>query len=1139
MQQDPADNVCRMDVVWVVVGVLLLLLTLLDAFLAVLNYDEAGLFVDRIVRAQWLVLRAVTRRVGRRWRPLVLRQVTGIIIVVTILWWVAGIVLGFAFIYLGALGMAGAIVTSTGVEPDFWGALYLSLGQFSTVGVDNIGPGAAVMNLLTVAEAMISVVMLSFIITFLGSVYGVIQSLQSLSANFFRAGRGITDPIETLTPFFPDGRSRGLDGQLDSILDSLSAYGHGLSQNRAAYYFQSGRDQFSLPYSLFMASGVIGALRWGLPTGSDAAAEPGLMRLTEVFDDFRVRLQQALRWSTAPVPAPVTPQRFADAVAAFARPAATVGIDPWVVRFLTIDRRMAALTRSDAAIDVDDAYRRYTAWLPFEFEAQSLLASVSRDLDYQPIYRRITTTPDGAPVDAPGGGSELLPMDVGAMRSASTGSRPPRPRGAWLRRRGLFIDPGLVRLSSAGRTIAGVVVAMGLAGALSSATGANVLTTVVLAGLVALFASPAAIGAPPGGHRWVGLLAVVPTVVGLAIGAVVPREALATGAAMAVVAAAAVWLRRFGTRAGGLGQLAFVAYYFGLTFDLDVAKLPAALAAGAVGVACGWAAGLIPGPSPRRRVDAAVAAMNQRIAYLLETTIDLVSSARSDRRLTRTLRRQQDAVQRTAAAIAGDLDETDAESRLAAEARELRVRVFALRLAADNLVSLVPLAASIAITIEQRARLAADLVGAQAFFHAELPGAEPASAPAPVSAEDGGPIEARRVAAAIFELRTAGARLDEARRGGAANAPAAESPVHGDLDGVADDAVRETVDSTSSRQAVQAGLSTGLALLLGSLVSTSHQYWAAMPAFSVVSGSDGETRLKAMQRVVVTVLGATVGFGLAILAGHSPTVAIPLLVVSVFFIAFLRPVSSVWAAFWQTLLLATVYDVLGTLRVETLPVRVVETVIGALVAVAVSALVLPTRTRARVRDAMADVLTRAAAIVQPALASGTGDSAGRSVRVDDELRQLAVSLSDLEQVARPLRSAGGSLRRTGVEAQLSALWSIVYDARRAAARPGTGRHAGLPVAVERRLAAATADNFAAAQAVLAGALPRRLQTLDDLDPDRAPSEESQRSVLRILRLNQAVLALVDAIAPGTVAAMGTTRPGLDASTHASGSSAAR
>lgn len=1130
-----------MDVVWVVIGVLLLLLTLLDAFLAVLNYDEAGLFVDRIVRAQWIVLRALTRRVGRRWRPMVLRQVTGIIIVVTILWWVAGIVLGFAFIYFGALGMTGALVTSTGVEPDFWGALYLSLGQFSTVGVDNIGPGAAVMNLLTVAEAMISVLMLSFIITFLGSVYGVIQSLQSLSANFFRAGRGITDPIETLTPFFPDGRSRGLDGQLDSILDSLSEYGHGLSQNRAAYYFQSGRDQFSLPYSLSMTSGVIGALRWGLPTGSDAAAEPGLMRLTEVFEDFRVRLQRALRWSTGPVPAPVTAPQFADAVAAFAHPAAVGGFDPWVVRFLTIDRRMAALTRSDAAIDVGDAYRRYTAWLPFEFQAQSLLALVSRDLDYQPIYRRIASTPDGVPIDAPGGGYELLPMDVGATRSADAGSGPPRPRGSWLRRRGLFIDPGLVRLSSAGRTIAGVVVAMGLAGALSSATGANVLAGTVLAGLIALFASPAAIGAPPGTRRWIGLLAVVPTVVGLTIGAVVPHDALATGAAMAVVAAAAVWLRRFGTRAGGLGQLGFVAYYFGLMLDLDLAKLPAALAAGAVGLICGWAAGLIPGPSPRRRIDAAVAAMNQRIAYLLDTAIDLVSSAGSDRRLARTLRRQQDAVQRTAAAIAGDLDETDSETRLSAQARELRVRVFALRLAADDLVSLVPLAASFAITIEQRARLAADLVSAQTFLESRLAdagSAPPPPAPVAATAVDG-PIEARRVAAAIFELRTAAGQLDAARSGKTTEASTGQPLAHADVDSVADEATTPTPGSTSSRQAIQAGLSTGLALLLGSLVSTSHQYWAAMPAFSVVSGSDGETRLKATQRVVVTVLGATVGFGLAILAGHSPAVAIPLLVVSVFFIAFLRPVSSVWAAFWQTLLLATVYDVLGTLRVETLPVRVVETLIGALVAVAVSALVLPTRTRARVRDAMADVLTRAAAIVQQVLARGAGDTAGGAARIDDELRDLARSLTGLEQVARPLQSAGGSLRRTGVEAQLSALWSIVYDVRRTAGDFGTGRPAGIPVAFERRLAAATADNFAAAQAVLAGALPRRLQTLEDLDPDRGLSDESQLSALRVLRLNQAILALVDAIAPGTVAATGTTRPGLDTSTPVGGSAATR
>ncbi|WP_127819689.1 FUSC family protein [Microbacterium sp. CPCC 204701] len=1113
-----------MDVVWIVIGVLLLLMTLLDAFLAVLNYDEAGLFVDRIVRAQWIVLRAFTRRVGRRWRPLVLRQATGIIVVVTILWWVAGIVFGFALVYFGALGMTGAIVTSTGVEPDFWGALYLSLGQFSTVGVDNIGPGAALMNLLTVAEAMISVVMLSFIITFLGSVYGVIQSLQSLSANFFRAGLGITDPIDSLAPFFPDGRSRGLDGQLDSILGSLSAYGHGLSQNRAAYYFQSGRDQFSLPFSLFMTSGVIGALRWGLPTRSDPASEPGLTRLIEAYEDFRVRLQQALRLATGPVPAPVTAREFASAVAAYEQSGSQVALDPWAMRFLRIDRRMAALTRASDAIDVDDAYRRYTAWLPFEFRAQALLAAVSRDLDYQPIYRRIAATPDGIPIDAPDGGYELLPMDVDIADRARADPLPRHPRagGSWLRRRGLFIDPGLLRLAAAGRTLTGVVAAMAIVGALSFMQGSNALYGTVLAGLIALFASPDAFGSPPGGRPWVGLLAVVPAMAGITLGTVLPREALVTGIAIALVAAVAVWLRRFGARMAGLGQLAFIAYYFSLMLGLELVELLDALAAGGVGVLCGWAAGLIPRPSPSRRVDAGIAALHERVVYLLETSIDLVSSAREDGRLIRTLRRQQAAVQRTAAAIAGSLDETGAATRAPAQARALRVRVFGLRLAVDNLVSLVPATGMIAITIEQRARLAADLVAAQAHLVEDAVPASRAALDAPPSAADhDAPLGARRIRAAILELRSAVDQLDAAR------GSFARSSAHGDGIGRettdADLAARADSDPAqgeapgaardSSRQAVQAGLSTGLALLLGSLVSTSYQYWAAMPAFSVLSGSDGETRLKAFQRILATVLGAAVGFGLAILAGHSPAVALPLLVVSVFFIAFLRPVSSVWVTFWQTLLLATVYDVLGTLNVETLQVRVAETAIGALVAVVVSALVLPTRTRARVLAAMSDVVRQCQAIAHDALRPAPGNGA-----FDDDLREVARRLTALEDAARPIRSNPGSMRRAGIEAQLTALWSMVYDVRRVAADRATG--AGITAGVARRLDAATADAFAAAEAVLAGALPRRIPATDELDAsaDADTTEAGRALVLHVTRLNQALLALIEALRPGTVAA---------------------
>jgi uncharacterized membrane protein YccC len=451
--------------------------------------------------------------------------------------------------------------------------------------------------------------------------------------------------------------------------------------------------------------------------------------------------------------------------------------------------------------------------------------------------------------------------------------------------------------------------------------------------------------------------------------------------------------------------------------------------------------------------------------------------------------------------------------------------------------------------------------------NAPAAGAAAASVPAMATSSEAQetdvPTEVRRVAAAILELRTAADQLDAARRdflsapASASAAPAlalapavpahAAPPAAGVRVGADHDAagraVPDSIRTASSRQAVQAGLATGLSLVLGSLVSTSHQYWAAMPAFSVVSGSDGETRLRAAQRVAVTVLGAAIGFGLAILAGHSPAVAIPLLVVSVFFIAFLRPVSSVWAAFWQTLLFATVYDALGALRVETLPVRVVETVIGALVAVTVSAVVLPTRTRARVLAAMSDVVRQAGVIAQRALtpvarrtAPGAGlddivsgdDAAG----LDDDLRILARELAQLEELARPIRSAAGSLRRTGIEAQLTALWSIADDVRRVAADSTGGAETLVPAGLERRLAAATADNLAAVQAVLSRALPRRLQAHEDLDPgaDLDLPADARLFVLRVLRLNQALLALIEAAAPGTVAAMTTGHAGVGTKT---------
>ncbi len=242
-----ATTVSGMDVAWIVLGTAILLITLLDTFLAVLNYDESGIFVNRLVRLEWVVIRSFTRRASRRWRPLLLRQVTGVLILTTILIWIAGIVLGFALIYLGWIGL-GAFEISPGTNADFVGALYLSVGQFSTVGAENIAPAHGWVNLIPVLEAITSIVLLSFIITFFSNIYGTIQLLRSLCADFFSGGDGVGDPAEGLRPYFPDGQPINLDRHLDEMIDDFNLYCDSLRQTHAAYNFQSGEDQFSMPY---------------------------------------------------------------------------------------------------------------------------------------------------------------------------------------------------------------------------------------------------------------------------------------------------------------------------------------------------------------------------------------------------------------------------------------------------------------------------------------------------------------------------------------------------------------------------------------------------------------------------------------------------------------------------------------------------------------------------------------------------------------------------------------------------------------------------------------------------------------------------------------------------------------------------
>jgi hypothetical protein len=368
-----------MHALWIILGTAVLIVALVDVFLVVLNYDETGFLATRLCRLQWYVLRGVTRRLSRRWRPFALRQVTGLNVSLCVMVWLGCVVLGFGFIYYGLMVGNNFEYDGHGAGAGLFSAMYLSAAQLSTVGTSQINAQTDLLRALTIAETLSAPLLITLILTFLLGVYQVIRDLRTLSSNFSDAEHGVGDPIVNLEPYFPGGQ--GLDGYLQAINDSFWSYADGLRMHHVAYFFQSGRDQFSLPYVLYTFSGTLAALRWGLPAGNSVAKEPLLVRLSSQFERFVDYLHQQLGSSCA-LPQPVSFENF---IAAHRGNAQTQDI--WVRRFLDLTDQMTRLAKLNAADDPQEMYARYQKWLPFAHRAAQATWMVSLDLDYQPMLR--------------------------------------------------------------------------------------------------------------------------------------------------------------------------------------------------------------------------------------------------------------------------------------------------------------------------------------------------------------------------------------------------------------------------------------------------------------------------------------------------------------------------------------------------------------------------------------------------------------------------------------------------------------------------------------------------------------------------------------------------------------------------------
>lgn len=621
------------------------------------------------------------------------------------------------------------------------------------------------------------------------------------------------------------------------------------------------------------------------------------------------------------------------------------------------------------------------------------------------------------------------------------------------------VDPGLVRLRLASIGTASMMLAAAVMSGVRALTGQPV-TVMLFAAVLAMISNLAVNETDVRQVRVTTLLMLGPAVVSLTAGTLLASHHVIADVVFVAVTMIAVYIRRFGPRGFALGMAAFMPFFLTRFLHVTVAQLPWLLVAAATGIGStlllrGWAFA----ERPERTLHRLVRAFRAHLHALVEAVADLLAAgpgAVEDQ--LRDLGRRRARLNDTALLLADSIEQRDADHRDDVEGRDARdgdgeaftLGILDAELAAERLAVATERLVQHDQAIDDTARRAL-LAGLQDLAAASATGTPPARVPTlleqatrsvSVLAADNQAHSDRtqRVVFAVIRLADAlqAARRADGRAPARDNSPAPlDQPgsSDGSVDSDTDDDAAAAADrpqglALSTRQTIQVGIATSLAILIGELVSPARWYWAVLTAFLVFAGTNsrGDVLSRGWQRTIGTIGGVLAGMGLAVLVSGHELLALLVMFGCAFLALYLVRISQTLLAFWITAVLAVLYGLIGQFSVQTLVLRIEETAVGAAMGMLAAYLVLPKRTREAFSEALDDMVNAADAV----LAASADRILGRkSVRPPGQLAQdLHKALSTLRERTKPLASPLPWRRgRSSYQRTLRALTAVDHYAR--------------------------------------------------------------------------------------------------------------